>query len=248
MVWTAQVALACGELDVAHRRADIAVSASKRFWLATALSTRACVRVAQREYEQAAADAYESLMIANAIGYTSLHRRHAGMPRPHGVRRRKSLRSDPPTWSRGIDTGSVWVSSVSKFSMTTTMRWYRHCETRWATRISTRRGPRVRRCRPRKPSPTRCAAAANASGRRRGWGSLTPTELDVVRLVAEGIPNKDIATRLFVSPRTVQTHLRHVYNKLGLTSRVQLAQEAARHAAEKMRLWADVLPMVCAAF
>ncbi len=61
-----------------------------------------------------------------------------------------------------------------------------------------------------------------------GWGSLTPTELDVVRLVAEGIPNKDIATRLFVSPRTVQTHLRHVYNKVGLTSRVQLAQEATR--------------------
>ena len=64
-----------------------------------------------------------------------------------------------------------------------------------------------------------------------GWASLTPTELDVVRLVAEGIPNKDIATRLFVSPRTVQSHLRHVYNKLGLTSRVQLAQEAARQMA-----------------
>jgi DNA-binding CsgD family transcriptional regulator len=59
---------------------------------------------------------------------------------------------------------------------------------------------------------------------------LTPTELDVVRLVAEGIPNKDIATRLFISPRTVQSHLRHVYNKLGFTSRVQLAQEAASHS------------------
>ena len=35
-----------------------------------------------------------------------------------------------------------------------------------------------------------------------GWGSLTPTELDVVGLVGEGLPNKDIATRLFVSPRT----------------------------------------------
>lgn len=63
-----------------------------------------------------------------------------------------------------------------------------------------------------------------------GWASLTPTELGVVRLVAEGLGNKDIAARLFVSHRTVQTHLTHVYTKLGLTSRVQLAQEAARHA------------------
>ena len=62
-----------------------------------------------------------------------------------------------------------------------------------------------------------------------GWGALTPAERDVVRLIAEGLGNGDIATRLFVSPRTVQSHLTHVYAKLGLTSRVQLAQEAARH-------------------
>jgi DNA-binding CsgD family transcriptional regulator len=75
-------------------------------------------------------------------------------------------------------------------------------------------------------------AQRGRGGRKRpssGWGSLTPTELDVVRLVSEGLGNKDIATRLFVSHRTVQTHLTHVYNKLGMTSRVQLAQEAARH-------------------
>jgi DNA-binding CsgD family transcriptional regulator len=62
-----------------------------------------------------------------------------------------------------------------------------------------------------------------------GRASLTPAERDVVRLVSEGLTNNDIATRLFVSPRTVQTHLTHVYSKLGLTSRVQLVQEAARH-------------------
>jgi DNA-binding CsgD family transcriptional regulator len=56
-----------------------------------------------------------------------------------------------------------------------------------------------------------------------GWASLTPTERDVVRLVSEGLGSQDIATRLFVSPRTVQTHLTHVYTKLRLTSRVQLA-------------------------
>lgn len=64
-----------------------------------------------------------------------------------------------------------------------------------------------------------------------GWASLTPAELDVARLVRDGLPNKDIATRLFISPRTVQAHLTHVYTKLGLTSRVQLAQEAARRAS-----------------
>lgn len=63
-----------------------------------------------------------------------------------------------------------------------------------------------------------------------GWPSLTRAELDVVRLVGEGLSNRDIAERLFVSPRTVQTHLTHVYTKLGFNSRVQLAQEAVRHS------------------
>jgi predicted ATPase/class 3 adenylate cyclase/DNA-binding CsgD family transcriptional regulator len=63
-----------------------------------------------------------------------------------------------------------------------------------------------------------------------GWAALTPTELEVVRLLSAGLANNDIATQLFVSPRTVQTHLSHVYTKLGVHSRVQLTQEAARHS------------------
>jgi DNA-binding CsgD family transcriptional regulator len=50
-------------------------------------------------------------------------------------------------------------------------------------------------------------------------------------LAREGLGNKEIAARLFVSPRTVQAHLSHVYAKLGVSSRVQLAPEASRHDA-----------------
>jgi len=51
---------------------------------------------------------------------------------------------------------------------------------------------------------------------------------DVVRLVSEGLANKDVAARLFISPRTVQVTSPTSTPNLGLTSRVQLAQEAAR--------------------
>ena len=60
-----------------------------------------------------------------------------------------------------------------------------------------------------------------------GWAALTPTERDVVRLAGEGLGNKEIGARLLISPRTVQTHLTHVYAKLGVSSRVALARATA---------------------
>ena len=62
-----------------------------------------------------------------------------------------------------------------------------------------------------------------------GWQSLTPSERAVVDLVAEGLSNPQIGQRLYVSRRTVQTHLAHVFAKLQIASRAQLAAEAARH-------------------
>jgi DNA-binding CsgD family transcriptional regulator len=62
-----------------------------------------------------------------------------------------------------------------------------------------------------------------------GWPSLTPSERAVVDLVAEGLSNPQIGQRLYVSRRTVQTHLAHVFAKLHITSRTQLAAEAIRH-------------------
>lgn len=64
---------------------------------------------------------------------------------------------------------------------------------------------------------------------RHGWDSLTPAEREVVAHLVRGGSNKEIAARLFVSPRTVQTHLSRVYAKVGITSRLRLAQEAVRH-------------------
>jgi DNA-binding CsgD family transcriptional regulator len=70
---------------------------------------------------------------------------------------------------------------------------------------------------------------------RTGWASLTPTERTVVDLVAEGLSNPQVAGRMFLSRRTVQTHLAHVFGKLDITSRAELAAEAARRAAHPQR-------------
>jgi DNA-binding CsgD family transcriptional regulator len=67
----------------------------------------------------------------------------------------------------------------------------------------------------------------------RGWESLTPTELEVVRLVTQGLTNVEIGRRLFISRRTVETHLSHVFGKLGVSSRGELAAQASRARPER---------------
>jgi predicted ATPase/DNA-binding CsgD family transcriptional regulator len=61
-----------------------------------------------------------------------------------------------------------------------------------------------------------------------GWQSLTPTELAVARAAADGLSNPQIATRMFISRRTVTTHLTSIFRKLGISSRAELAARAAR--------------------
>ena len=64
-----------------------------------------------------------------------------------------------------------------------------------------------------------------------GWRSLTPAEQAIATLVAQGLSNRQIGDRLYVSRRTVQTHLAHVFAKLDITSRAQLAVAVAQHGA-----------------
>jgi DNA-binding CsgD family transcriptional regulator/DNA-binding Lrp family transcriptional regulator len=72
-----------------------------------------------------------------------------------------------------------------------------------------------------------------------GWAAMTRSELAVAQLTANGLTNREIADRLFVSPHTVNTHLRHVFAKLQVNSRVDLTRLAternSEHAADVAR-------------
>lgn len=83
-------------------------------------------------------------------------------------------------------------------------------------RLGVRRGRRGRRGRPRS-----------------GWSSLTATEHTIAGLVAEGLSNPQIADRLYVSRRTVQTHVSHIFTKLDIASRAQLAAAVAQRRQDR---------------
>lgn len=67
-------------------------------------------------------------------------------------------------------------------------------------------------------------AGAAMTPLRTAAGTLSRREMEIARLIAEGLSNKEVATRLFISNRTVETHVTNMLNKLGLSSRTQLAR------------------------
>jgi non-specific serine/threonine protein kinase len=79
------------------------------------------------------------------------------------------------------------------------------------------------------------ALAREAPGGPRGGkaassaGGLSKRELEVARLVASGMTSRAIAERLFLSERTVESHLEHILTKLGFSSRAQVASWVAKH-------------------
>jgi DNA-binding CsgD family transcriptional regulator len=66
------------------------------------------------------------------------------------------------------------------------------------------------------------------------WRGLTASEVQIARLVASGATNREIAAQLFLSPHTVGTHLRHVYEKVAVNSRVELTR-ALRDAPDQLK-------------
>jgi predicted ATPase/class 3 adenylate cyclase/DNA-binding CsgD family transcriptional regulator len=227
--WVAQAALACGDLIGARRWADDAVATTTgRVLPSWALITRARVAIAEDEPERAERDAHDAVAsvpegfsyvgipdildcLGTLAGDAGRYREAARLfGAAHSVRQRM-----------GAVRFKIWEADyqVSIAELRNALG-EQDFESAWAegAALSTEEAiAYAKRGRGERKRPTN------------GWASLTPAERDVVRLVREGLGNNDIATRLFVSPRTVQSHLTHVYAKLGLTSRVQLAQEAVRH-------------------
>jgi DNA-binding CsgD family transcriptional regulator len=226
---TAAVALAQGEVTEAWRTADEGVATAVGGGMAMALTTRARVAVAQGESEQAERDAREALAVAavfdahlatpdaleclaGVVGASGSHIESARLYGAADAVRQATAIVRFKVYDDGYKASVEAIRDVLGHS---------NFDTAWAegAALSTLEAiAYARRGHSDRKRPTT------------GWGALTPTEHDVVLLVTEGLANKDIATRLFVSPRTVQSHLTHVYDKLGVSSRVQLVQEAARHS------------------
>jgi len=70
------------------------------------------------------------------------------------------------------------------------------------------------------------------------YGSLTAREQEVLRLLAEGLPSRNIAEKLFISPKTVENHRANIMNKLDLHSTIELVRYAAKLGLIDMDLWA----------
>ncbi len=68
-----------------------------------------------------------------------------------------------------------------------------------------------------------------------GWDSLTETEQAISLLVSHGLSNQEVAQQMYVSVHTVAAHLRQIFRKLGITSRVELTRLAIENAHRRER-------------
>jgi DNA-binding CsgD family transcriptional regulator len=225
----AELALARGDLIEAGRWSDQEVAASAGWHLARALTTRARIAIAKGEPDQAERDAHKALAhAADLQAYSAVPdilECLAGLA-ADGLSHRDAARlfgaANEIRERLGVVRFKIYDAEHGRAVAALRDDLGEHeFDSAWAEGAGL--------------SPDEAIAyARRGRGERRrpasGWPSLTPTERDVVRLVAEGLANNEIAARLFISRRTVQTHLTHVYAKLGFNSRVQLAQEVLCHS------------------
>jgi DNA-binding CsgD family transcriptional regulator len=224
-----ELAFARGEISEARRWADEAVTLMTGWHLARALTNRAHIAIAQGDLEQSEGDAHHALGLAADIQVLQV------------VPDALEILMEVGCATGGHREAARFVGAAESIRQQQggTVR-FAIFEPAYSAAVANLRdvlGEEFDAARAEGAALSLEEAIAYAQrgrGERRrpstGWESLTPTELDVVRLVGEGLGNKEIAARLFISHRTVQTHLTHVYGKLAITSRVQLAQEVVRRS------------------
>jgi len=220
---TAEAELAGGDLVTARRLADEAVQTNVGWHLMVARITRSRVAMAQDQPVQASRDAHAALALAVEIGAAAgVAEIFECLAALSGDRREAARLYGAAVSIR--DTLGVGRFLIHQAGYEASVAVLREAMGETEFDAAWAEGARL-------TAEEAIAYAQRGRGERKrpanGWDSLTPAERDVVKLACEGLGNKDIATRLFVSPRTVQTHLTHVYTKLGLSSRIQLMQEAA---------------------
>jgi DNA-binding CsgD family transcriptional regulator len=220
-----EVALARGDLITAREQADAAVAMARGYHLAAALAVRARVAIAQGASEDGERDAHEALACAASRGMylylPGIFECLAGLAATGGsypLAARLFGAAEAFRQRMGLVRFRIYDAECDAAqAILRTAMGDKAFDNTWAEGAAMSIEEAI-------------AYAQRGRGERKrpasGWPSLTPAERDVARLVCEGLANKDIAARLFVSPRTVQAHLTHIYTKLGITSRVQLVQQA----------------------
>lgn len=78
---------------------------------------------------------------------------------------------------------------------------------------------------------------SNSGESNTGYSTLTPREQEIMRLLAEGLTSKEIAARLFISPKTVANHRTNIFQKLGVHNAMELVRYAARLGLIDVGIW-----------
>jgi DNA-binding CsgD family transcriptional regulator len=126
-------------------------------------------------------------------------------------------------------SGNTFKGAVSSLAedISTIVTWP-HSEPTWAKTASKKPTTRAGHSISTTLSNTPDADAVNGNGPRPAGPASPPAEIRVAELIKDGLSNADIGRRLLCSARTIQAHLTHIYAKLGLSSRAELAAETTR--------------------